>query len=459
MRILVGTALLVGTIALVASPSARGASACAPPALGFGVGVGSNDAAMPPTSGELRIAMLFVEFADAPATVSPDRLVDAYVPPVVEWYRAASHGRLAIRVEPLRRWLRMPRTLAEYDRDHFAGAVEDVLAAADPHLDFSGVDALYLMTSQASGTLASTVIDHEPRRVDGAEIRAWVWFAAGRAEAARHEVLIHETGHVLGLPDLYDVRRPSRGRHRWDVMAGAGGAGLLAWHRWKLGWLQEREVVCLRRRPVAVTLTPLGWPGGREAIIFRTRSAAVVVEVRARVGVDASLCKPGVLVYRVDFRRGAPASLGQLGMPIDLWRARRSDSARCGEDWRAALAIGRGEIARTTAFGVRIRLVARQRNGSHRLLVAPPGGGGRLYKSMPVSVAACAVCSDAPLRRADAPPPLLSGNRQLLEGRAAGLGDDARRDRRLGGITTGARSIHSATDGPRVPRAGGLTSA
>ena len=369
MRGLIVAAVLVGTIALVTPPTARAASACAPPSLGFGAGAGLNDPTMPPSSGELRIAMLFVEFEDFPATVSPDALVDAYVPFVRDWYRSASQGRLAIAVQPLRRWLRMPRTLAEYGREQFTGAVEDALAVADPHVDFTGVDALYLMTSQPSGTLASTVIDHDPRRVDGAELRAWVWFAAGRGEPGRSQVLVHETGHVLGLPDLYDVQRPSRVRHQWDVMAAAGGTGLLAWHRWKLGWLDTADVVCMRSRWTTATLTPLTRAGGRKAIVYPTRNGAVVVEVRARVGIDASLCKAGVLVYRVDFRRGAPTSGGRLGPPIDLWPARRGDHARCGQNWRAPLALGRGEVSRGTAFGLRVRLLSRSRDGSYRVRV------------------------------------------------------------------------------------------
>jgi hypothetical protein len=225
------------------------------------------------------------------------------------------------------------------------------------------------MTAEEAGVRATTVIDHTSRRVDGTEIRAWVWFASGRAEAPRPAVLIHETGHVLGLPDLYNVRRPGNG-HRWDIMSGSGGAGLLAWHRWKLGWLAANEVTCLpRRRSIVTTLSPLARPGGRKAVVHRTANAAIVIEVRARIGVDASLCRGGVLVYRVDFRRGAPSTLGRLGVPIDIWPARRGDSSRCGADWRAPLAVGRGEIARATAFGVRIRLLARLRDGSYRISV------------------------------------------------------------------------------------------
>jgi M6 family metalloprotease-like protein len=364
-------ALTVAVVAALstASPS-HAQSGCAPPNLGFGVGEGANDPAMPPSTGSLRIAMLFVDFADVPASASADALTDAYGPPVVDWYREASYARLRVVVDPLRRWLRMPRSLADYERGHFAGAIDDVLAAADPHYDFGGVDAIYLMTSEPAGTRATTVVEQEPRRADGAEIRAWVWFASAGPSPPRPAVLIHETGHVLGLPDLYDIRRPGTRHHHWDVMSGSGGTGMLAWHRWKLGWLTPAEVTCLpRRRSVVATLSPLGRAGGRKAVVHRTANAAIVVEVRARTGVDAFLCKGGVLVYRVDFRRGAPTSLGQLGPPIDIWPARRGDSSSCGARWRAPLALGGREVARATVFGLRIRLLTRLTDGSYRIRV------------------------------------------------------------------------------------------
>jgi hypothetical protein len=145
---------------------------------------------------------------------------------------------------------------------------------------------------------------------------------------------------------------------------------MLAWQRWKLGWLAPAQVVCLTgRRPRVVTLSPLARPGGTKAVVYRTRNAAVVIEVRARVDEDATLCRPGVLAYRVDFRKGAPATLGQLGVPIDLAPARPGVSASCGRDWRAAYALGRGEIGTGTAFGVRFRLLQKLADGSYRVRV------------------------------------------------------------------------------------------
>jgi M6 family metalloprotease-like protein len=98
--------------------------------------------------------------------------------------------------------------------------------------DFASFDALYLVAAMPS--LASTVIDDVPLRLDGEGIHSWAWLATGSLQRLPF-VAVHETGHLLGLPDLYNERVPSS-QHNWDVMTAApSGGGMFAWHRWKLG--------------------------------------------------------------------------------------------------------------------------------------------------------------------------------------------------------------------------------
>src|SRR4029450_12221186 len=169
-------------------------------------------------------------------------------------------------------------------------------------------DGLYVVAAMPS--LASTVIDDVPLRVDGARIHSWAWLATGSIQRLPF-VAIHETGHLLGLPDLYNERNPSS-QHRWDVMTAApGGGGMFAWHRWKLGWIDRGQVVCLSRRgTLTATLAPIERAGGRKAIVSRVGREVVVVEVRRALAEDASICESGVLVSRVDFSAGAPQNVG-----------------------------------------------------------------------------------------------------------------------------------------------------
>jgi hypothetical protein len=338
---------------------------CAPPALGFGDGEGLNDPRMPPTTGELRVTMLFVDFADSPGTVLPESIYRASVPAVSDWLRGVSYGRLQLVVVPVLRWLRLPRTLAEYRRDNFVGAVEAAVAGAD----VGPVDALYLVPSMDA--LASTIVDHDPLRVAEGEIHAWSWVATGSLERLGPRVFMHETGHVLGLPDLYRSGLTST-QHVWDVMTSGPASGLFAWHRWKLGWLDTDELICLTGRgTVQARLQPIETSGGTKAIVVRTAKAAVVAEVRQPLAEDAHLCAGGVLFYRVDFTAGAPGRPGGTANPIRLQPARAdgSRSPRCGHGWRAALRLGRGEQSRAVAWGVQLRLIRAHPDGSFTVRV------------------------------------------------------------------------------------------
>ena len=123
----------------VAATRDDSAADCSPPQLGRGTGEGRNDPVLfPPTVGELRIALLFVDFADVRGTTDPGALYDTHIPPVVEWYRKVSYDRLQLVVTPLRRWLTLPGTAAEYAADYENGlrtTVDDALAA---DVDFGG---------------------------------------------------------------------------------------------------------------------------------------------------------------------------------------------------------------------------------------------------------------------------------------------------------------------------------
>jgi hypothetical protein len=113
---------------------------------------------------------------------------------------------------------------------------------------------------------------------------------------------------------------------------------------------------------VQATVTPLERPGGVKAIVVRAGQNAYVAEVRQKLGEDATICKPGVLVYEVD--------LSGARRPIWLRPARGDGSANtgaCGGRWRAPFDVGRGEISRVTIGGVRFELLQKLADGSYRI--------------------------------------------------------------------------------------------
>jgi M6 family metalloprotease-like protein len=321
-----------------------------------------------PSIGVLRAALLLVHAADA----QPDDFVPAELPMAAEareWFSAVSYGRLDLRVVPTPRWLPLPARSTEYASDP-ARYLGDAVRAADPYVDFSQVDVIYIAPSSRTpvSTPVSAILNGFGIRADGAEIRFWVPWEPGFAGASgAPQLLVHETGHLLGLPDLYTSRAPTT-FHRWDVMTSRWPSELFAWHRWKLGWIDPEQVVCLTGRTTrVVTLAPLERAGGTKAVYVKRGTRILALEARGRLGYDASLCDTGVLVYEVDqtpFRRS----------PIRLYPAasdERPPARNCSAAWNAPFDVGRGErrTLQLPAWKLRVDVLARLADGSYRVRV------------------------------------------------------------------------------------------
>ena len=343
------------------------AGPCAPSAAVPGA---TEGASLPGTvarsTGELRAAQLLVDFADAPARYSVAEHGSVFGP-ADEWFRTVSYSRLSLTVTSTRNWLRLPLRSSEYQ-----SAPERLLAhavaAADDEIDFSKVDIVYVVpTEGADYNATSAVLNGFGVQADGVPIRFWIPWSNGFGRNTEYPGgLIHETGHLLGLPDLYQARR-FRTFHFWDVMTDRWPSELLAWHRWKLGWLDTQQVACVSRAGArTVTLTPVERPGGMKAVIVPRGNHAIVAEVRQRIGYDTGRCDTGVLVYDVDmtpFKRG----------PLTIHPARSErERPACGPYWRAPFDVGRGEVRtfRLQSWGLRLDVLSRAADGSYRVRVA-----------------------------------------------------------------------------------------
>jgi hypothetical protein len=150
-------------------------------------------------------------------------------------------------------------------------------------------------------------------------------------------------------------------------MAARYPAELLAWHRWKLGWLDPSQITCLKDRGQAtVTLTPIERDGGRKAIIVRRGRTTYTIEVRSHAGFDGTLCETGVLVASVDqtpFRR-SPVRI--FAAQSDVEPPRRD----CSAGWNAPLDLGRGERRTLILADLRVDVLGRASNGGYRVRVS-----------------------------------------------------------------------------------------
>jgi M6 family metalloprotease-like protein len=339
---------------------------CAPGASVAGVTAGASlPGTVANSTGELKAVQLLVDFPDAPARY-PVFEHQSVFGPANRWFKAVSYSRLRLDVKSTERWLRLPLRSPEYQSEP-ARLLADAVAAADDEIDFSKIDIVYVVPVEGADYNSTfAVLNGFGVHADGAEINFWVPWVNGFGRNSDYPGgLIHETGHLLGLPDLYQARR-FRSFHFWDVMTDRWPSELFAWHRWKLGWLDVEQIACVSRAGTrTVALTPIERPGGVKAIVVPRGNRALVTEVRQRIGYDTGRCDTGVLIYEVDmtpFKRA----------PIDI-HAAHSERERpaCGPQWRATYDVGRGEVKtfRLPSWGLRIDVVSRAPDDSYRLRV------------------------------------------------------------------------------------------
>ena len=345
---------------------------------------GTTNSSLPvrPDNGQVRAVMLFVDFPDLHGSESMTALYDRLVPAAKRWFTEVSYGQLRFDATPVKRWYRMPRRVGSYNladgiswTEHY-DYIGDAVRAADADFDFSPYQIVYVVAPKGSGIERSPAFHAYAGsgiQADGNELRAGATFFEDTRFNARYaaNVLIHETGHILGLPDLYDVPDPVYWRlfrfaGGWDMMSwNDPGAHFLAWNKWKLGWLDSSQLTCLDGPgELTTTITPLERAGGLKAVVVPTSGTSTyVIEARRKIGQDEGLCETGVLVYSVD-----SATRGGYG-PIRVRAAQRDTSSdlvnRCGPLYNAPFDKAKGEVAtfEDLSAGLSVRVLSSGANG------------------------------------------------------------------------------------------------
>ncbi|MEU0411174.1 M6 family metalloprotease domain-containing protein [Streptomyces griseorubiginosus] len=342
------------------------------------------------STGTVRALTLMVDFSDAPGSGTAQSRFREFFPQTQDWFRTSSYGRLDYRPEtPIPDWLRMPRPFRSYGIERgapfdpgYRRLVQDIVAAADPRVDFRSYDFLNVLVTPNAGpsaldTVLSVTFAGNPDApvADGVPVAnaSFVYSrqddGSGSYDRTGYRVLPHENGHVFGLPDLYTQQGGGAVGH-WDIMSEDWGADndLLGWHKWKLGWLDATQVGCVTARGTAqYTLTPLARPGLGTKLLFVPlgRRTGYAVELRTREGNDETVCRPGVLVYRVD----ADVDTGRG--PVKVYDS-RPDSGGCtrSPNVHAELSdapLTTGEEFRDLRRGVRVRVEGVDGEGNYRV--------------------------------------------------------------------------------------------
>ena len=220
---------------------------------------GSEEAmTIPADETDAELLAAFNGAADSSSACYPYESVHAY-------YERASLGKLDYQATTVVSYT------AQHPRSYYEGDsikkteefFQEVLAGVDDQVDFSQcdanndgyIDAVYLQFAGPRGKWLSTWwpkeftigewTGDEGATFDGKRAHAAVLLStrAGSGETAQRfrQTMIHETGHVLGLPDLYSYTESSPGTGTFDMMDDNTGEqnGLF---RWLLGWVTAEDI-------------------------------------------------------------------------------------------------------------------------------------------------------------------------------------------------------------------------
>ncbi len=290
--------------------------------------------------GTAHILVLLIEFTDvvhAPAHNQSffNRFFNDASPGALSmraFYSEASYGALTINATVIPRWFVSNHTMAYYGQDAPGGVdnangpiynlVTEAVRAADPFVNFSAFDAdhdgvvdhlmiVHAGPAQESHTNQTNLIwSHSwavfspSLVVDGVQVYGYTMVS----ESSPVGVPVHEFGHDLGLPDLYDTDYSSDGAGVWDVMSegpwngaprGSSPAMFSAWSRIRLGWLTptsgpvdfaaDTPLPAVETHPFAYRLPVPG-----------STSEYFLLENREPIDFDAALPAYGLLIWHVD---------------------------------------------------------------------------------------------------------------------------------------------------------------
>ncbi len=286
-----------------------------------------------PSTGNLKVAVVAVDFPDHPATTDA-KWLEEQIATADDWINRFSNGNLKLDWQFKNTWIRAPKESKYYNWGHRSFQPDGSLAAdgaqnetnlqtqqqmanqlfsaAEAEYNFNDVEYVFFVFPEDIGNK----IEHGPdlRNFQVQTPKGKYKLGFSFTSGVLHEMgdpwhqWLHEFLHSAGL------RGHAPGNeYMYNIMAWDNGPGkaITAWDSFILGWLNNDQVACfdindLTEQEVVLTSMDTDLPGIRTAIIRLSDHEAVVVESRRKDKYSAGLPDAfyGVQAYFVDTLKG-----------------------------------------------------------------------------------------------------------------------------------------------------------
>jgi M6 family metalloprotease-like protein len=278
-----------------------------------------------PNKGTLNFKVLFAKSSGS--TVANEKsaqdLYKKLQPEIVSsFYNQVSNGSVQkIEFEPYYTWIEFDKLESLKDaagdeiklvEAEWRTFISKTLETADSQIDFTKSDGVIIILDPNSSYLRLGYAITDEFTVDGKKISNVVMLGRAYVQVGLRSpyLVIHELGHLFGLPDLYsyiDAFKTNQDStdtvSYFSVMnkAAVGGIGYFGWEKYILGWLDDPQMMCHKAGEVTGNLVPLTKTNGLKMIAVPISSSQVlVVENRAKEGIDKMIPNPGIIAYIVD---------------------------------------------------------------------------------------------------------------------------------------------------------------
>ncbi|MBQ5782457.1 MAG: hypothetical protein IIV99_03615 [Oscillospiraceae bacterium] len=268
---------------------------------------------------KLKAAFVCVDFPNKKAADSkyPDTkfFYDLLCTDGLRVFDIISYGKLDLEIDHYDKWYTMPKNDDVYEMnkgitgERQRAYLKDAMDITCHEIDYSQYDILYVCpVHDAEVPYSPTMVDaSRPISCESGEIGLAVTF--GRDMYKRKGLLLaHETGHIMGLPDLYTYGVTEGARDAfghcgtWDLMGWIEGIApdYIAYSKWRLGWLDD-EQFAVAEESGEYQLTPVETAEGLKGVIIPfDEYHGYIVEYRQPLGLDENLPEEAILVYRID---------------------------------------------------------------------------------------------------------------------------------------------------------------